>query len=197
MGYTHFFGTLDSPQPIPGGRSAEALQQLLRTRKEVWYYWQCQVEDPRVNRLFFGFLLMKSKATGAMPYVYYKATWADPYDDWLTGGERTGGMIYPSREGPINTLQWEAAREGIDDARYVTTLENLIRKAQAGERHTRAAANAQRVLDKTLGRIDMRVHTALKKLQPTDLQDARQAIAEACVELAAALQSADAPAAGK
>ena len=33
---------------------------------------------------------------------------------------------YPSREGPIPTIQWEAMREGIDDIRYLMTLGNLL-----------------------------------------------------------------------
>ena len=34
-------------------------------------------------------------------------------------------VAYPSANGPIPTLQWEALREGIDDLRYLQTWQTL------------------------------------------------------------------------
>lgn len=35
-------------------------------------------------------------------------------------------LTYPTRNGPIPTIQWQAAREGRDDMRYLATLQSLI-----------------------------------------------------------------------
>ncbi len=92
-----------------------------------FYYWQCMQEDPLINRLFCGFYLVKSKLDGVFPYVYQHAYSDDPFDDASGEGELRHSMVtYPSAAGPIATVQWEAAREGRDDVRYLATLRELI-----------------------------------------------------------------------
>jgi len=49
-----------------------------------------------------------------------------------------GGKLY-------STIQWEAIREGLDDFKYIHTLEELIRKN--GAEKPEACAKAQRLLD--------------------------------------------------
>jgi hypothetical protein len=39
-------------------------------------------------------------------------------------------MVYPTAEGIIDTLQWEGYREGVNDIRYISTLERLCNKAE-------------------------------------------------------------------
>jgi hypothetical protein len=61
----------------------------------------------------------------------------NPWDDFGAWSERRRGppqsdadsvAVYPSVDGiePVRTLAIEAAREGIDDVRYIKTLENLV-----------------------------------------------------------------------
>jgi len=89
-------------QQRPGGQS--------------WYYWQCWKENPLENRLLAGLYLCKSGLTGVMPWDYMG--WSgEPYDDFDTG-VKDMCTAYPSREGPVPTLAWEAFREGVDDCRY-------------------------------------------------------------------------------
>ena len=38
-------------------------------------------------------------------------------------------MAYPTADGVIDTIQWEGYREGIDDLRYLATLNATLRKA--------------------------------------------------------------------
>ena len=41
-------------------------------------------------------------------------------------------MIYPTRDGVIDTIAWEGFREGIDDVRYATKLKQVAASAIAG-----------------------------------------------------------------
>ena len=97
--------------------------------KPFWYYWQSMREDPRLNRLFCGYLLEKFGADGVFPYGYQHVMSPDPFDDFegpTTGTFRDHMTTYPSAHGPIDTHQWEAAREGIDDLRLYLTLKDWV-----------------------------------------------------------------------
>lgn len=183
-----FFGWPDEPRP-PDHDKVEALQRLLIAGKPVWYYWPCNVENPRQSRLLFGFLLMKSEASGVLPWVYYVPGVQDPYDDWSTGNSyRAGGIVYPSRDGPVDTIQWEAAREGVDDCRYVTTLQDLIRRAERRTSLAGRADEARKKLSVALARVSPRIYEAQRELTAADLQEIRADIAETCVSLHTALK---------
>lgn len=56
----------------------------------------------------------------------------NPYDDFDNGTAYYSDMeiAYPTWNDPIPTIEWEATREGVDDARYMTTLQNLITKSK-------------------------------------------------------------------
>lgn len=87
------------------------------------YYWQIMQEDPRINRHLAGFFLWLTDLDGIFPYVYQHIT-NNPYDDfdeWHGNYYRDHLVTYPSQEGPVPTIQWEALREGIDDIRYLST----------------------------------------------------------------------------
>ncbi len=58
--------------------------------------------------------------------------------------------IIPDLSGPISTTTWEAIREGIDDIKYIRTLELLI----AAHPGTTEAAAAQAYLDGLKSDID-------------------------------------------
>jgi len=59
----------------------------------------------------------------------------DVFDDYDNVGvlERDMMTVYPSAEGPIPTTQWEAMREGIDDSRYLATLEHELQGRAADD----------------------------------------------------------------
>jgi hypothetical protein len=64
-------------------------------------------------------------------------------------GDGVHSMVYRTTEGVIDTIQWEGYREGIDDLRYVTTLQQVIEKAKnSGDKVRVAVADeAQKYLD--------------------------------------------------
>lgn len=103
-----------------------------RHKKET-YYWQIWTEIPIIHRLYSGFFLWKSQMDGIFPYGYcYEAIYPEsPYKSDKRFAPYAGkyfkyfNVTYPSKEGPVPTLQWEAIREGIDDVRYLTKLREL------------------------------------------------------------------------
>ena len=111
------------------------------------YYWQSRAEDARVNRYFAGIHLFLTGMDGIWPYVYIHNDDTDPYDDLdaPTGNkERERGLVYPTRQGPMSTIEWEAMREGIDDYRYLQLWQSL-HEAMIKENPAEAARSKARI----------------------------------------------------
>ena len=111
-----------------------------------WTYWQCIVENPLENRTRNGLWLWQQNLPGAWPYTYFDAS-NDPFDDW--SGKLRGGYctVYPTADGIIPTIQWEAYREGIQDMRYLATLEAAVARAAERPAQTEAVTAARRLLE--------------------------------------------------
>lgn len=100
---------------------------------------QVGVEDPAVYRRNFGLVLWKAGFDGAMDYAYqhgFNHIW-DDFDDKTY---RDLVFTYPTVNGIVDTIEWEGFREGVDDVRYVTTLEKAIRQATGARKKDAAAA---------------------------------------------------------
>ena len=119
------------------------------------YYWQSMQENPFVNRAYAGFYLWNTGLRGVAPFVY-KAVRQNPYDDWDDFSSsapiwRDHLTVYPSQDGPVPTIQWEALREGIDDVRYLQTWKfyyDQLVAVDSGSPLVAASANAvNNVLD--------------------------------------------------
>jgi hypothetical protein len=95
------------------------------------YYWQSRAEDARVNRYLAGFHLYQTNLNGIWPYVYIHNNGSDPFDDLDSNPDFDGstkremGLAYPTQQGPMSTIEWEAMREGIDDYRYLQLWQSL------------------------------------------------------------------------
>jgi hypothetical protein len=66
---------------------------------------------------------------GAATYAYQHSfgnIWND-FDDPLY---RDHNFTYPTMDGVIDTIAWEGYREGVDDVRYMTKLQQLIEGAE-------------------------------------------------------------------
>lgn len=166
--------------------SPEEMRKEAKEKGQVWNYPMIWYENPTESRLRVGYVLWRSGLTGVMPWCYMSTFGSKPFDEQhLVEGEDdlsgVKGMYapYPSLQGPIPTLTWEAVREGIDDVRYLTTLSELIKKERCPQKRQRAEKAKNRVLDK----IDLNVPIALATLSPADLQRLRWEIVEAIKEL--------------
>lgn len=116
------------------------------------YYWQSMQENPLINRSFTGFFLWNTGMAGVAPYVYSDVR-RNPYDDWDVFSNnatifRDHLTAYPSQEGPVTTIQWEAFREGIDDIRYLQTWKYYYQQLAAI--NLSAAAVSKGVIDRLL-----------------------------------------------
>ena len=123
-------------------RDSEYPQQLLRTGGQRmsmtrdWWYWPATDEDPLTNRVDAGVLLWKSNLYGAFLPDYQTAFGADPYDETSAGASpskiafRPLMLTYPVKGGVLDTLQWEACREGVTDVRYLTTMYAALRECK-------------------------------------------------------------------
>ncbi len=117
-------------------------QQLLRTNglrmsmTRDWWYWPATNEDPLTNRIDSGVLLWKSNLYGAFLPDYQTDFGADPYDETSAGASPSKSafrplmLTYPVKGGVLDTLQWEACREGVNDVRYLTTLYAALRECK-------------------------------------------------------------------
>lgn len=102
------------------------IKKLKETGTELWLY---NIGNDRFVRGFY-FWKMGARAIVREGYILRKAS---PYnelyredDEWW----RTWWDVRPSPEGPVPTLNWEWAREGIDDSKYINTLITLITKGK-------------------------------------------------------------------
>ena len=117
---------------------------------KIWCYANPQggVENPEINRRNFGLLLWKHRYDGAATWTYL-STAGHTWNDFDNPRGRDYNFVYPTMDGVIDTVQWEGYREGVDDVRYVTTLEDAIRKAKASgdPKRVNAASTAERYLE--------------------------------------------------
>lgn len=90
---------------------------------------QCGAEVPETYRRNYGLLLWSCNFDGSMDYAYW-SQFKDVWDDFDTPIFRDHNMIYPTANGGIDTIQWEGWREGVDDCRYLATLQYWIEKCQ-------------------------------------------------------------------
>lgn len=128
--YDSLAGILDVPVY---GVTAEYSQRLLVTGrrenpKRDWWSWNIAAENKQMNRLYAGYLLYRtglnsSPLYGAFAGPYQIMPGGDPYAD-----PNAALVAYPAENGVLDTLQWEATREGVDDIRYITNLKTYIRE---------------------------------------------------------------------
>jgi len=136
-------------------RDCDYSEQLIRTHgkrvsmKHDWWYWNATNDDPHANRYSAGFLLERSHLYGAFIPVYQLAFGTDPYDDSSPGAPdayalyRPEMLTYPTAHGVIDTIQWEAVREGINDDRYLTTMYAALRECKDAHVAKKASDDAQ------------------------------------------------------
>jgi hypothetical protein len=101
-------------------------------------------ENPYLFRLNYGILLWANNFDGAMVYAYQHC-FGSCWNDIDHPTYRDHNLTYPTADGVIPTLAWEGLREGIDDVRYLSTLEAAVARNTATE--TPAIAKAQAFLD--------------------------------------------------
>jgi hypothetical protein len=86
---------------------------------------QAGQERPDLYRRNFGLRLWAAGYDGAVEWAYGGSEW----NDFVEGGYRQESMAYPALGKPVDTIEWEGWREGVDDVRYLSTLLDLLDRA--------------------------------------------------------------------
>jgi hypothetical protein len=113
-------------------------------------------ELPLTWRRNYGLLLWQARYDGAMPYAW-QDSFGHGWNDFDHKQYRDHNFTYPTVDGPIDTLQWEGFREGVDDVRYLTTLLELL-DSDEGKKSPHAEAAAAwvgQLRDIPLGQVDL------------------------------------------
>ncbi|HAH86936.1 MAG TPA: hypothetical protein DCL60_06145, partial [Armatimonadetes bacterium] len=124
--------------------SKEQVQDVLNRGKEFMRYGNSYNYNPRVSRTVSGFGFWRIPAT-TMYYWHYQSVNGDPFNSMDTN-QRDWVSSYPTPKGPINSIDFEAIREGIDDLNYIYTLQQLMDKAKKAGKGDLAKAG-EAVLD--------------------------------------------------
>ncbi len=82
-------------------------------------------ENPAVFRRNYGLEIWRCGYDGVMPYAYQDSM-GFIWNDFDHPRYRDHTFAYPTADGVVDTLAWEGFREGVDDVRYITTLEDVL-----------------------------------------------------------------------
>jgi len=128
-------------------------------------------ENPEIFRRNYGLELWRNDYDGAMPYAYQDSM-GFIWNDFDHVRYRDHNFTYPTVDGVIDTLAWEGFREGVDDVRYVTTLEDILETLP--KPYTPSALEALQYLEE------------LRRDLPSNLGEVRSAIVHHILRLSSA-----------
>ncbi len=123
----------------PNGRP---LLERIGQGRETWFYVNHQPPRPYAN-LFMDFagiehriLPWQAWALGVRGMHHWcvnhvekgQDPYANPADVTPVNGD--GLLLYPGKDGPVDSIRWELLRDGIEDYDYLTILADCLRKAR-------------------------------------------------------------------
>jgi len=101
-----------------------------RTEQEFWVYPNVLTAgsgvSPAFGRFWYGFYGWRIGLQGYFPCRHTNSWGGNLFNDFDGYG---GRFILPGPDGPLPTVAYEGMREGIDDMRYIYTLEQFIERA--------------------------------------------------------------------
>ena len=124
-----------------------------RPGQEYWVYPNMLTSHSgtpaATGRFLYGFYGYKTGIQGYNPW--HHANWRgnpfNEFDHFYSGGR----FVLPGPDGPLPTLAYEGAREGIDDMRYVYTLQRAMATAGPSQAATEASALLDEIKRETPG----------------------------------------------
>jgi hypothetical protein len=84
--------------------------------------------NPAYARYIYGYYVWKMGLNGMASWTFQNTQNASGYPTMADSSGRDIFLAYPDPNGPLNTIKWEAIREGIDDHKLVYQLEKRIRR---------------------------------------------------------------------
>ena len=171
-----------------GHKWAELKADIEKSHDEAWCYYN--IREIAVTsewvRLCNGWWLWQSPLMAHTPWTYYSCG-GSPFDDLDSDHHDFAyAAPHPTKPEMVSTLEWECFREGYDDLRYVTTLEQALAAAKKQRPNAPAVQRAQALLD-AYHAADPRVPAQAEKLTADDY-DQRVADMAAVIEALNALR---------
>ncbi len=102
---------------------------------------------PEQQRRLRGIGLWKTGLDGTMTWAYTHITQARHSEPGPLHWSAIFSFVLRADEAPLDTLSWEAYREGYDDARYLATLQDALQQAKNAGRHPDLAADTEAWLE--------------------------------------------------
>jgi hypothetical protein len=138
----------------------EYLETRRRAGDEIWEYVCISAQKPYANIWGIDFpgtdprvVFWQCYAEEITGFLYWATDYweKDPWQEPLTypGGNGDGSLLYYGPDGPVNSLRWEAVRDGIEDYDYLAMLQKLARRAGDEGRAPELRQRARELLDVT------------------------------------------------
>lgn len=198
--YRDLAGYVDIWVPHIDGVDYEFLSQRQKLGEQVWWclwcgaghpYPQFLIDYPGIDCRVPFWTLWKYGVTG---FAYWTVNWwpEHPFDvfkdaerfEGAGGANGDGLMIYPGKDGPIDSIRWELIRDGFEDYEYLALLSKLI--AQAKEKGI--SAQVIKSAQEALAGLDSVVQSSIEYTKDAAvLSAARQRIGDAIESLERAL----------
>ena len=124
--------------------SRELQAQAKAMQADLWTY-ECRWRgtNPVHNRLYAGLYTWAHRFGGNFVWAYTH----EQQVYWEGNRDINYGYVIPSAAGPVPLVGWEARREGVEDYRYLKTLEHLIRENDRDPAKARIVTEAREYLD--------------------------------------------------
>ncbi|MBT7161590.1 MAG: hypothetical protein HN904_02360, partial [Victivallales bacterium] len=153
----------------------ELADELKADGDEAWCYYN--IREIAVTsewvRLCNGYWLWRSPLNGHVPWKYYSYG-NNPFDDLDSDRHDFAyAAPHPTRPEMVSTLEWECFREGVDDLRYLETLDNRL-KALA--KSNAPALRAARAFRQQLWDFGSKVPDLAARLTATDYATRREGL---------------------
>jgi len=164
----------------------ELKADIEKSGDEAWNYYN--IREIAVTsewvRLCNGYWLWRSPLMAHTPWIYY-AYGASPFDDMdADRHDFAYAAPHPDKPGMVSTLEWECFREGYDDLRYVTTLEQALVAAEKARPGAPAIRQAKALI-KSYWDADPRVPAQAEALTGDDYLKRREEIVQAIESVSA------------
>ena len=139
IGATGFDGLLDIGVPLSSKLHLEFETYKKFQEKsghELWYYTCCVPYGHYPNR-FIDYPLTDLRILHWMNYMFdiegylhwgFTYGWDDPFGAAKRFPPGDSHIIYPGKEGPMNSIRWETQRESLEDFEYFWLLESKVKE---------------------------------------------------------------------
>ena len=160
--YANFFDEIGDALSLPiiyGGaqtmKGREAMRKSQALGYECWIY-NCPATNlpasPSVYRRRYGLAMWRNGEQGAAPWEYAgvprQKAGEPPFGFTNVFTEPLYAVAYPTWSGkPIDTIIYEAFREGVYDTRYMATLEKALARAKEADAARELVAKVEKWLD--------------------------------------------------